>query len=108
MNTSRVSANFVFVDGQGQTNMPQIQMAGRDRDTSYLEVGSMETVVEFWSESAVPPNVSPGGEYVLQSVFIETFAGRGMHLAGLPNISCQAIREEPREGPRFKDLEWEL
>jgi hypothetical protein len=108
VNLESISAYFVYVEDHEQTNLPEIQMKVANTETSYKEDGGMETTVDFLSEREVPSNVEPGGEYVLRAVSVETYAGRVMNLANIPDIRCRVTPEEPPEEPQFCSFEWDL
>ena len=102
-NIKRVLATCAY-QGDKKTNLSEFTIPGKI--THQLLKGGYKHSTAHFTSDEVPSNVAPGGEYRVVKVFLESYLGRRMSLAHLPDIRFQISSGEPAGNPESIGFEW--
>jgi hypothetical protein len=102
-NIKRVLATCAY-QGDKKTNLSEFTIPGKI--THQLLKGGYKHSTAHFTSDEVPSNVAPGGEYRVVKVFLESYLGRRMSLAHLPDIRFQISSGEPAGNPESIGFQW--
>src|SRR5919202_5071254 len=103
VNIKMVVATCAY-QGDKKTNLSEFTIPGKI--THQLLKGGYKHSTAHFTSDEVPSNVAPGGEYRVVKVFLESYLGRRMSLAHLPDIRFQISSGEPAGNPESIGFQW--